>query len=143
MPPADWQDVMRTNLDGAFFLTRDCGALMAKNGGGAIINIASVLGLRGAAGSANYAASKAGLVALTKSAAIELGRFGVRVNAVLPGFHLTDMGKTASKDYLERARAESVLGMTTDIAELAAFIVFLSKSLSVSGQVFNWDSRIL
>ena len=143
MPPADWHDVMRTNLDGAFFLTRECGALMAKNGGGAIINIASIIGVRGAAGCANYAAAKAGLIALTKSAAIELGRFKVRVNAVLPGFHLTGMGKTAAKDYIERARAESVLGVTTDVAELAAFVVFLSQTITVSGQVFNWDSRVI
>ena len=143
MPPADWHDVMRTNLDGAFFLTRECGALMAKNGGGAIINIASIIGVRGAAGCANYAAAKAGLIALTKSAAIELGRFKVRVNAVLPGFHLTGMGKTAAKNYIERARAESVLGVTTDVAELAAFVVFLSQTITVSGQVFNWDSRVI
>jgi 3-oxoacyl-[acyl-carrier protein] reductase len=62
---------------------------------------------------------------------------------VLPGFHLTDLGRASSKEYRERAVAESVLGTSTDVGELAEFVVFLSRTKTVSGQVFNWDSRII
>jgi NAD(P)-dependent dehydrogenase (short-subunit alcohol dehydrogenase family) len=82
-------------------------------------------------------------VALTKSSARELGRFNICVNAVFPGFHLTDMGKQAPAEYAEKVKKESVLNCTTDLDELADFIVFLSRMKTVSGQIFNWDSRIL
>jgi 3-oxoacyl-[acyl-carrier protein] reductase len=143
MSDDEWEKVIATDLSGPFYVMREAAPLMAGNKGGAMINIGSIVGFRGAFGSANYAGAKAGLAGLTRSAAIELGRFNVRVNLVLPGFHLTDMGTGASDKYVEKARQDSVLGMTTDLDELARFVVFLSQARTVSGQVFNFDSRIL
>jgi 3-oxoacyl-[acyl-carrier protein] reductase len=143
MTDEEWDAVLRTDLSGTFFMTQECAKLMVKQKEGAIINIASIVGVRGSFGNANYACSKAGVIALTKSAAQELGRFAIRVNAVLPGFHLTDMGKTAPAEYIENIHKESVLGCTTDIEELTRFVVLLARSKTISGQVFNWDSRII
>ncbi len=144
MTDDEWERVIAVDLNGPFYTLRECARLMAKNRtGGSIINIGSIIGFRGAFGSANYAGAKAGLAGLTKSAAVELGRFNVRVNMVLPGFHLTDMGAGASDRYAAQARQDSVLGVTTDIGEFARFVMFLSRTATVSGQVFNFDSRIL
>ena len=143
MSEDEWDSVIKTNLSGVFYLTRECARPMIKQKSGSIINISSILGVRGLFGTANYSSAKAGVVSLTKTAAIELGRFNIRVNAVLPGFHLTDMSATANKDYEEKVKKESVLNKTTDINELSEFIVFLSRMKTVSGQVFNWDSRII
>lgn len=143
MSVEEWDAVMNTDLRGSFFVVQECGKLMSRQRGGSIIVLSSIVGMRGSVGNANYAAAKAGLTALAKGAARELGRFGVRVNTILPGFHLTGMGKTAPAAYIEKIKAESVLGCTTDIHELAAFVGFLSETTTISGQVFNWDSRIL
>jgi len=99
--------------------------------------------LRGREGQANYSASKAGLIGLTKSAAKELGLFNIKVNAVLPGYLPTDMGATISDVIHERILQESALGRGTDPEEVADFIYRLSLMRNVSGQVFNLDSRIL
>ena len=143
MTDEEWEDVIRVNLNGAFWCLRECSKVMAERKDGAIVNISSIVAVRGSIGNANYAASKAGLIALTKSAAKELGRFNVRVNAVLPGFHLTDMGRTVWGKYAERIRSEHSLGRLTDIKELARFIVFIARQKSASGQVFNFESRII
>ncbi|MCB4792512.1 MAG: SDR family NAD(P)-dependent oxidoreductase [Elusimicrobia bacterium] len=143
MSETEWDDVIRTDLSAVFYLTRECSKIMIKNKSGSIINISSIIGLRGQFGTGNYSSAKAGVISLTKSSAKELGRFKVRVNAVLPGYHLTDMGQNSTKDYLDKVKQESVLSETTDIDELSRFIVFLSKIKTVSGQVFNWDSRVI
>lgn len=138
-----WDDVIKTDLNSAFYMTRTFSKPLMKQRYGSIINIASISGVKGAFGSSNYAAAKGGLISLTKSSAMELGRFGVCVNAVLPGFHLTDMGKHATERYLQEVKDSSVLGLSTDMDELTEFIHLLSKAKTVSGQVFNWDSRII
>lgn len=143
MTDEEWEDVLRVNLNGAFWCLRDCSKAMIERKDGAIINISSIVAVRGSVGNANYAASKAGLIALTKSAAKELGRFNIRVNAVLPGFHLTDMGRTVWGKYEERIRSEHALERLTDIGELAQFVIFLAKQKSASGQVFNFESRVI
>lgn len=143
MDGADFDDVIRQDMTSAFYVTRAFAKQFMKQKGGAVINISSLAGQKGAYGSGAYSAAKAGLTTFTKSAAIELGRFGVRVNAVFPGFHMTDMGKGSSARYVESTVRDSVLGLTTDISELADFIYLLSTSKTISGQVFNWDSRIL
>jgi len=144
MSDSEWEDVQKVNLNGAFWCLRDCAKVMVELKEGAILNIASIAAVRGGSvGNANYAASKAGLIALTKSAAKELGRFNIRVNAILPGFHLTDMGMTVWKKYEERVRSEHTLGRLTDLSELAQFVLFLAKQKSVNGQVFNFENRVI
>ncbi len=142
MSDEEWDIVIKTNLTGPMTLIQECAPLM-QNEGGAIINISSIAGVRGNYGGANYALAKAGLIALTKTAAREFGPMNITVNAVLPGFHLTDMGKTISEKYAKKIKEESVLGLTTDVKELARFVVFLAGMKTVSGQVFNIDSRMI
>ena len=139
----EWDEVIKTNLYGPFNLIKEAAKLMAKNGGGSIINIESISAFQGSFGAANYSASKGGLVSLTKAAARELGRFSIRVNAVLPGFHLTDLGQKAPEHIKEKMRSENVLGATTDIEELCEFVLLLARTKTVSGQIFNWDARII
>ncbi|MDR1696584.1 MAG: SDR family oxidoreductase [Endomicrobium sp.] len=139
----NWNEVIQTNLNGTFYVLKEALRIMAKQHCGSIINLASISAYRSFAGAASYSASKAGVIALTKTAAREGGRFGVTVNAVLPGFHLTKMGKSAGYDYMEYAKRDSVLNTTTDINELLDFIYMLSHMKTVSGQVFNVDSRII
>ena len=91
MTPADFTKVIDANLNGAFYMMKEISALMVKQRSGAIINMASVSGLKGNPAQVNYSASKAGIVGMTLSAAKELGRRGIRVNAIAPGFVETDM----------------------------------------------------
>lgn len=143
MTEDDWNEVIQTNLTASFYFIREVAKYMRKQKSGHIINISSIVALRGNSGEANYASAKAGLISLTRTAARELGKFNICVNAVLPGFHLTDMGRAAPANYYQQVLTESVLGRTTSATELAEFLVFLSKQRSVSGQIFNWDSRII
>ncbi len=143
MSTNEWRDVIDTNLSGPFYCLQAASRPMRKEKNGFILNIASILGARGAVGCANYVAAKAGLLGLTKAAAHELGRYNIRVNAVLPGFHPTEMSDKIPADQLERVRAQHVLGRSTDPKELARFLLTLSEMTSVSGQIFNVDSRLL
>ena len=143
MSDEEWLKTIRVNLTGTFWCLRESAKIMTKQKEGSMINLSSISGLRGSLGNANYSASKAGVIALTKSAAKELGRFNVRVNGVLPGFHLTGMGSKIPEKYREIIRSEHVLERFTDVNELTEFILFLSRQKSVSGQIFNFDSRIL
>jgi 3-oxoacyl-[acyl-carrier protein] reductase len=139
----DWDSVIDTNLKGAFHAIRAASKIMIRQKSGHIINISSIVGAQGREGQAHYASSKAGLVGLTKAAALELGRRNVKVNAVLPGYLPTDMGKMVSEKMQERVVRENALGRVSDPREVAEFICQLSRMNNVSGQVFNLDSRIL
>jgi 3-oxoacyl-[acyl-carrier protein] reductase len=139
----EWRDVIDTNLSGPFYCLQAASHHMNRQKSGFIINIASLLGVHGAAGCANYVAAKAGLIGLTKAAARELGRFNVRVNAVLPGFHPTEMSDKIPSDQQARVRAQHSMGRTTDMQDLSRFVLNLAEMSTVSGQVFNVDSRIL
>jgi 3-oxoacyl-[acyl-carrier protein] reductase len=123
MTQEDWDIVIRTNLTSAFACTQAVIGGMRQRGSGRIVNIASMVGQHGDPGQANYAAAKAGMIALTKSAAKELGRFGVTVNAVCPGYVDTDMSNVMSEQYRKDLLASIPLGRLA--TEVAASVVFL------------------
>jgi len=127
MKRADWDDVITTNLTGAFLLTQAVMSAMVKNRWGRIINITSVVGETGQAGQANYAASKAGLIGLTKSLARELASRTITVNAVAPGFIETAMTAVLTDDQ-KKANAQYIpLGRVGTDAEVAYAVAFLAS----------------
>jgi 3-oxoacyl-[acyl-carrier protein] reductase len=143
MDEADWDSVLDTNLKGPFRCIRAAARIMDAQRQGHIISVASIAGVQGREGHANYAASKAGLIGLTKAAATELGRSNIQVNCILPCYLPTDMGKAAPENVVDRVLAKNALGRSSTAAEVAAFIYHLSQMKHVSGQMFNLDSRIL
>lgn len=143
LPEDAWKDVLTTNLKGPFLCIRAAAKVMMKQRSGHIINISSIVGVQGRPGQANYAASKAGLIGLTKAASRELGLYDIKVNAVLPGYLSTDMGEGVSDDYRQRILDENTLGRAADPTEVAGFIAYLTSMDNVSGQVFNLDSRVI
>ncbi len=143
MPEQDWDDVLEVNLKGPFLSMRAVSEVMKRQREGHIINIASITGVQGREGQANYSAAKAGLVGLTRAAARELGPYNIKINTVLPGYMKTDMGAAALDSIRERALCENALGKLSDPTEVAEFIVHLTTMRNVSGQIFNLDSRII
>ncbi len=145
MSDEDWDLVLNTNLRGAFVMTKAFVRTFAKQRSGRIINIASVIGLTGNAGQANYAASKAGLIGLTKSVARELGARGVTANAIAPGFIETDMTAVLNddlkKELLKRIPAGS-FGQAEDIAEAALFLAGRGARY-ITGQVLTVDGGMV
>ncbi len=139
----DFDDVIDTNLKGPFNLIRAVGKQMMKQKSGHIINISSYAGVKGKEGLSAYSASKAGLIGLTKTAARELSRYNIMVNAVLPGFMLTDMGADSSSAAKEKALKESLVKDYSDPQKVAEFIGNLSEARGITGQVFNLESRII
>jgi 3-oxoacyl-[acyl-carrier protein] reductase len=137
----EWDEIMNINLKGCFNTVKVFAPVLIKMGGGHIVNISSLSGLTGKAGQAAYSASKAALAGFTRSLASELGQYNIRVNAVLPGYMPTDMGKKASSA-IERARQKSLLGRLSDPAEVASFIAWLSGTEGITGQIFCLDSRM-
>lgn len=137
MKDEDWDAVMTVNLKGAFLCSRAAAKVMTKQRYGRIINIASVVGQMGNAGQANYCASKAGLIGLTKSNARELAKRNVTVNAVAPGFIATAMTDALPEKVREELAAQiplARLGSAEDIANAVVFLA-LEKSAYITGQV--------
>ena len=125
MDDAQWDRVLAINLKGAFLCTRAVGKVMLKARRGRMINIASIVGLIGNAGQANYAASKAGLIGMTKAVAKELASRGITVNAIAPGFIKTDMTDKLSEDARARLLGYipmGTLGEARDVAQAALFL---------------------
>lgn len=143
MMERDWNDVISVNLTGTFNCIRAVSKIMSRQKNGHIISVSSIVGMQGREGQANYSSSKAGVVGLTKACARELGCFNIKVNAVLPGYILTDMGQKISDAVQDRMLKENALGRVSEPNEVADFIYHLSFMNNVSGQVFNLDSRIV
>ena len=122
---ANWDDVVDVNLKGCFAYARAATAVFKGQRSGRIVNVASINGLRGKPGQANYAASKGGVIAFTKAVAREMGRYDVTVNAIAPGMITTDMTRALPAEVIERACQESALGRLgtpDDCAQLIAFL---------------------
>ncbi|MBP3388745.1 MAG: 3-oxoacyl-ACP reductase FabG [Clostridia bacterium] len=139
MREEDFDTVVNTNLKGAFNMIRHCTGLFIRNREGCIINITSVAGLMGNAGQSNYAASKAGLVGLTKSIAKELAPRGIRCNAIAPGFIATDMTGDQTDNPLLKMIPLGKMGEATDVANAAAY---LAEANYVTGEVLRVDGGI-
>ena len=127
MKPADWDVVLRTNLDGAFFAIQQALPGMMRNRWGRIINISSVVGQAGGAGQVNYAASKAGLIGLSKSLAQELGCRGITVNVVAPGYIATDMTKGLPEQRKQKILAAIPVERIGTPDDVAAAVKFLAS----------------
>lgn len=145
MSEAEWDSVLSVNLKGAFNVIKSASRTLMKQRSGAIVNMASVSGVMGNAGQANYSASKAGLIGLTKTVAKEFASRGIRCNAIAPGFietAMTDKLKDEIKEAYMKAIPLGKFGQVEDIANLA---VFLSgeKAKYITGQVINVDGGLV
>ena len=141
MTEAQWDAVIAVNLKSAFNFIHACTPIMMRQKGGSIINMASVVGVHGNAGQCNYAASKAGLIALAKSIAQEMGPKGIRANAIAPGFIETAMTAALSEEVRNEWAKKIPLRRAGQVEDIANTAVYLASDLSsyVSGQVIQVD----
>ncbi|NMA65751.1 MAG: 3-oxoacyl-[acyl-carrier-protein] reductase, partial [Clostridiaceae bacterium] len=140
----DWDSVIQTNLKGTFLCTKAVVRLMMKKRRGSIINIASIVGLMGNSGQANYSASKAGIIGFTKSIAREFASRGITVNAIAPGFIETNMTDTLPEEIKENYLKNIPLGRfgtPSDVADLAVFLAS-DGAKYITGQVINVDGGL-
>ena len=146
MSDADWDAVIGVNLKGVFLMTRAVAPRMVEKGSGSIISIASIVGLDGNIGQTNYAASKGGIVAMTKGWAREFARKGakVRANAVSPGYTRTPMIESVPAKVLEPIIARTPLGRLAEIQDIANAVLFLAcdESAFITGQVLRVDGGL-
>jgi len=142
MAEEEWDRVLAVNLKGVFGYVRAAGRRFREQRGGRIVVVASINGLRGKFGQANYAASKGGAIALAKTAARELGRYGVTVNAVAPGMVRTELTRTLPDELVARAVEESALGRIAEPDDVAALVAFLCSkgARAITGQCISVDA---
>ena len=145
MPEEDWDRVIAVNLKGSFVCTKAAAKVMLKQRFGKIVNLASIIGIMGNIGQANYAASKAGIIGLTKSVAKELAPRGVCVNAIAPGFIKTEMTAKLPEDIQKKMLSVIPLGRFGEPKDVADLALFLSSDSSsyITGQVIQIDGGML
>ncbi len=146
MSDDEWQTVIDTNLSGAFYFTRAAAPYFRAQEYGKIVNVSSVHGLSSEFGLANYCSSKAGMIGLTRSAAVELGPSNVNVNAVAPGYiRTTQLTEHVPAEILDRARERSALGRLGDPQDVASVILFLCSEVArhITGAVIPIDGGYL
>lgn len=143
MDPSAWQDVIDTNLTGTFNYTRVLVGEMVRRGG-SIINITSTSGVTGMSGQTNYSASKAGVIGFTKALAKEVVRFGLRVNAIAPGFIETDMTAAIDEVVRKKLYSQIPMGKAGSAKEVAKLAVYLASEDAqyVTGQIWNMDGGL-
>jgi 3-oxoacyl-[acyl-carrier protein] reductase len=136
-----WDDVIDVNLKGCFNYNRAAAPILKDRRWGRIVNVASINGLRGKHAQSNYAASKGGMIALSKSMARELGKFGVTVNVVAPGMVLTEMARELAPEFLEQAIDETVLGRLATPEDCANTVAFLCSEAArhITGEIVKVD----
>ncbi len=145
MTEEDWDSVLAVNLKGTFNCTQAVAKQMMKQRSGSIVNIASIVGIRGNAGQANYSASKAGVIGLTKTAAKELASRGIRVNAIAPGFIETEMTKKLPAETRAKVVERIPLGAFGSPADVASLVRFLASDSAryITGQVIGLDGGLV
>jgi len=145
MSEEDFDRVVAVNLKGVFNCTQAVVPYMIRQGGGVILNASSVVGLDGNFGQTNYVATKAGVIGMTKVWARELGRYGIRINAVAPGFILTDMVRQMPEKILEQMRGRIPLGRLGDPRDVANAYLFLAsdEAAYITGAVLRVDGGIV
>lgn len=145
MEEAAWDAVINVNLKGVFNCTQAVTPFMIKQGGGVIVNASSVVGLYGNFGQTNYVATKAGVIGMTKVWARELGRFGIRVNAVAPGFILTEMVQKMPENVLNDMKAHTPLGRLGEPVDIANAYLWLSsdEAAYIHGATISVDGGIV
>jgi len=136
-----WDDVLAVNLTGCFTMVRAAVPVLRTAGWGRIVAVASINGLRGKFGQANYAASKAGLIGFTKAIAREVGAFGVTANVVAPGMVMTEMARELPERFLAEALEEAVLGRLAEPEDVAQAVAFLcsDEARGITGEVLRVD----
>jgi 3-oxoacyl-[acyl-carrier protein] reductase len=144
MPDADWRDVIETNLSSVFYTCRAAARPMMKRRGGAIVNVSSIVGLRGNWGQTNYSASKAGIIGFTKSLARELGSRGVRANVVAPGYVKTRLTDELPAEARDAMLGNTPLGRLGDPEDIAGAVRFLcsDEAAFITGEVLLVDGGL-
>jgi len=145
MSEEDWEAVLKTNLTGTFNCIKSVTRQMMKQRSGSIINIASIVGIMGNAGQANYAASKAGIIGLSKSVARELASRGITCNAIAPGFIDTEMTNRLDEKVKEDLNGQIPLGRIGEVEDVSKIVAFLGSDDAsyITGQVINVDGGLL
>ncbi len=139
---AQWDATLGVHLKGAFLLSKACLRPMLKQKNGHFIFVSSVVATTGNIGQGSYTAAKAGIIGLARSLAREYGGKNIRSNVLCPGFHKTRIAQGLSLEAEENIRNHHLLGKTADLNEVAEFTVWLAGTQTISGQVFNLDSRL-